>query len=118
MAIAPSRWPMCAWKRSASSTSTLRRCEPLTNTYRCRRHPEVMLSGRQETLPPDVNFIPISLVERVEVLPVSASALYSGNPVGGVINIVLRPNVKSTEVTTTCTNALGGFDAPQFSVSL
>ena len=41
---------------------------------------------------PDVNVIPINLIERVEVLPVSASALYSGSPVGGVINVVLRPN--------------------------
>ncbi len=67
---------------------------------------------------PDVNFIPLSLVEQVEVLPVSASALYTGNPVGGVINIVLRSNVDATEVTATYTNAFGGFDAPQSSVSL
>ena len=83
-----------------------------------RRLPEIMVSGRENRSPPDVNFIPLSLVERVEVLPVSASALYSGNPVGGVINIVLRPNVNATEVTTTYTNALAGFDAPQSTVSL
>ncbi|MES1168560.1 MAG: hypothetical protein ABUL61_05270, partial [Oleiharenicola lentus] len=52
------------------------------------------------------------------VLPVSASALYSGNAVGGVINIVLRPDTECTELLTTYTNALGGFDAPQTSVSL
>ena len=60
----------------------------------------------------------MSLVQRVEVLPVSASALYSGNPVGGVINIILRPDADATEVTATYTNALHGFDAPQSSVSL
>jgi outer membrane receptor protein involved in Fe transport len=67
-----------------------------------------------------VNFIPLSLVERVEVLPVSASALYSGNAVGGAINIVLRPDVdaNATEVTATYTNAVHGFDAPQTSLSL
>ncbi len=62
--------------------------------------------------------IPINLIERVEVLPVSASALYSGSPVGGVINIVLRPDVNTTELTTTYTNALGRFDAPQSTTSL
>lgn len=85
-----------------------------------RRLPEILVAGGtgQDRTPPDVNFIPLNLVERVEVLPVSASALYSGNPVGGVINIVLRPNVTTTEVTTTYTNALGGFDAPQSTLSL
>ncbi|MBC7368372.1 MAG: carboxypeptidase regulatory-like domain-containing protein, partial [Undibacterium sp.] len=82
-----------------------------------RRLPEVTISG-SVTQQPDVNFIPLSLVQRVEVLPVSASALYSGNPVGGVINIVLRPDAEGSEVTTTYTNALHRFDAPQSSVSV
>lgn len=84
-----------------------------------RRLPEV-LTNVGGTLPPDVNFIPLSLVQQVEVLPVSASALYSGTAVGGVINIVLRSSsdINATEVTGTYTNALGGFDAPQSSVSL
>jgi iron complex outermembrane recepter protein len=66
----------------------------------------------------DVNVIPLNLIERIEVLPASASAIYSGNPVGGVINIVLRPNIDTTELTTTYTNALAGFDAPQLTTSL
>lgn len=87
-----------------------------------RRLPEMLTNAFNNTSaqPPDVNFIPLSLVERVEVLPVSASALYSGNAVGGAINIVLRPDVdaNATEVTATYTNALQGFDAPQSSLSL
>ncbi len=84
-----------------------------------RRLPEV-LTNVAGTMPPDVNFIPLSLIQQVEVLPVSASALYSGNAVGGVINIVLRSgaDADATEVTTTYNNALGSFDAPQSSVSL
>ena len=82
-----------------------------------RRLPEVLTIG-SSALPPDVSLIPMSLVEQVEVLPLSSSALYTGNPVGGVINIVLRPDVDVTEVTTTYTNALHGFDAPQSSVAL
>jgi outer membrane receptor protein involved in Fe transport len=82
-----------------------------------RRLPQNVVAGYYSQ-PPDVNLIPLDLVERVEVLPISASAIYSGNPVGGVINIVLRPEVNTTEVTATYTNALGRFDAPQSTVSL
>lgn len=87
-----------------------------------RRLPEV-LTNLQFASPvqnqlPDVNFIPLSMVQQVEVLPVSASSLYTGNPVGGVINIVLRPEVDATEVTTTYSNATSGFDAPQSSLTL
>lgn len=84
-----------------------------------RRLPEV-LTNVGGTLPPDVNFIPLSLVQQVEVLPVSAAALYNGNAVGGVINIVLRSgaDINATEVTGTYTNAVDNFDAAQSSVSL
>ncbi|MBX3750024.1 MAG: TonB-dependent receptor plug domain-containing protein [Opitutaceae bacterium] len=83
-----------------------------------RRLPESAATESGYLSTPDVNFIPLSLVQQVEVLPVSASALYTGSPVGGVINIVLRPDFEATEVTTTYTNATGDFDAPQASVSL
>lgn len=88
-----------------------------------RRLPDVLIFGINPTLDPtapDVNLIPLSLVQQVEVLPVSASAIYGGNPVGGVINIRLRSDADtdSTEVTTTYTNALHGFDAPESSVSI
>lgn len=85
-----------------------------------RRLPEVLTSGGADTPSPDVNFIPLSMVQQVEVLPVSASSLYSGNAVGGVINIVLRPGVdaNASEVTATYTNALSHYDAPQSSLSL
>lgn len=84
-----------------------------------RRLPEAQVGGIAAfNSPPDVNFIPLNLVERVEVLPVSAAALYTGNPVGGVINIVLRPDANGTELVTSYTNALGRYDAPTSSVSL
>lgn len=84
-----------------------------------RRLPEVYVGG-SGAQPPDVNLIPLSLVHQVEVLPASASSLYTGNPVGGVINIILRPGVdaNATEVTATYTNALRSYDAPQSSLSL
>ncbi len=86
-----------------------------------RRLPEALTSGSDgRPRMPDVNFIPLSLVQQVEVLPISASSLYNGNPVGGVINIVLRPGVdaNSTELTATYNNAVGRFDAPQSTLSL
>lgn len=84
-----------------------------------RRLPEALISGSTSQTP-DVNFIPLSLVQQVEVLPISAASLYSGNAVGGVINIVLRPGVdaEATEVALTYTNTLGGYDAPQSSASI
>ena len=84
-----------------------------------RRLPEAMTNGSPSQTP-DVNFIPLSLVQQVEVLPISAASLYSGNAVGGIINIVLRPGVdaEATEVSLTYTNALAGFDAPQTSGSI
>lgn len=82
-----------------------------------RRMPEMMTS-EGGALPPDVDLIPLSLVQQVEVLPASASALYSGNPVGGVINIVLRPDMDATEITATYTNATGGFSAGHSSIAL
>lgn len=88
-----------------------------------RRLPEIVTALPADLTQPaapqaDVNVIPLSLIDHIEVLPVSASAIYSGSPVGGVINIVLRPNANATELTTTYTNALAGFDAPQSTVSL
>lgn len=90
-----------------------------------RRLPQVLTAigsegNRSGFQAPDVDFIPLSLVQQVQVLPASASALYSGNAVGGVINILLRPvqNERHSEVTTTYTNATEGFDAPYSSISL
>lgn len=39
---------------------------------------------------PDINAIPLSAVERIEILPSTASGIYGGGATGGVINIVLK----------------------------
>jgi iron complex outermembrane recepter protein len=84
-----------------------------------RRLPEVVVSG-SGSLPPDVNFVPLAMVEQVEVLPTSASSLYMGNPVGGVINVVLRPEQEGpfSELSATYGNATGGFDAANAAFSV
>ena len=106
---------------SSSSNLSLRgfRTDETVILVNGRRLPQILTVG-SNPIPPDVNFIPLSLVERIEVLPMSASALYSGSPVGGVINIVLRPgaDANSTEITTTYTNGLGRNDAPESATSL
>jgi iron complex outermembrane receptor protein len=38
----------------------------------------------------DINGIPISAIERIEVLPATAGGIYGGGAVGGVINIIRR----------------------------
>lgn len=39
---------------------------------------------------PNINGIPISQIERIEVLPTTASGIYGGGATGGVINVILK----------------------------
>ena len=45
----------------------------------------------------DVSIFPVSALERVEVLPDGASALYGSDAVGGVVNFVMRDNFDGAE---------------------
>ncbi|KAF1717014.1 hypothetical protein CSC74_09135 [Pseudoxanthomonas yeongjuensis] len=47
---------------------------------------------------PNLNGIPLSAVERIEILPTTASAIYGGSATGGVINIILRRGYEGGEV--------------------
>ena len=47
----------------------------------------------------DVENIPLSAVERIDVLPDSASALYGADAVGGVVNFIMRENFSGAETT-------------------
>jgi len=49
---------------------------------------------------PDLNGIPLAAIERIEVLPASASAIYGASAVGGVINVVLRREYSGHELNT------------------
>ncbi|MBX7123843.1 MAG: TonB-dependent receptor [Opitutaceae bacterium] len=57
--------------------------------------PHVYTSGPQQS---DINGIPIAAVERIEVLPTTASGIYGGGATGGVINIILKRNYSGLEV--------------------
>ena len=45
----------------------------------------------------DLNFIPVSAVERIEVLTDGASAVYGSDAIGGVINIILKSNYQGAQ---------------------
>ncbi len=52
----------------------------------------------------NLNAIPMASVDRIEVLPASASAIYGGSAVGGVINVILKRNYRGGEVRTSYQN--------------
>jgi iron complex outermembrane receptor protein len=45
----------------------------------------------------DLNYIPLSMVERIEVLPEGASAVYGSDAIAGVVNIILRQQFSGAE---------------------
>lgn len=49
-------------------------------------------------LQPAIKGIPLSAIERIEVLPTTASGIYGGSATGGVINIILRRGYQGSEV--------------------
>jgi iron complex outermembrane receptor protein len=49
----------------------------------------------------NLNSIPISAVERVEILKDGASAIYGSDAIAGVINIILRKDFEGTEIAAT-----------------
>ncbi|HYD86053.1 MAG TPA: TonB-dependent receptor [Vitreimonas sp.] len=62
----------------------------------------VLLDGRRLPLAAegrmaDLSFLPLSAIERIEVLTDGASAIYGSDAVGGVVNIVLRRNLDGAE---------------------
>jgi iron complex outermembrane recepter protein len=54
----------------------------------------------------DLNGIPLAAVERIEVLPSTASGIYGGSATGGVVNIVLRRDYVGSELKLTYDNTL------------
>jgi iron complex outermembrane receptor protein len=48
----------------------------------------------------DVNAIPASMVERIEVLKDGASAVYGSDAIGGVVNFILRNDYQGAQIST------------------
>ncbi|OUY07202.1 TonB-dependent receptor [Acinetobacter populi] len=70
-------------------------------------HTLVLINGRrgagigyrgtsESTNQQNINNIPLAAIERIEILPASASAIYGSGALGGVINVVLRHDYVGT----------------------
>lgn len=59
------------------------------------RLPNSALSGGQLV---DLNNIPLSIIDRVEILKDGASALYGSDAIGGVVNVITKKNWNGTEI--------------------
>ena len=56
----------------------------------------------------DINTIPASAIERIEILKDGASAIYGSDAIGGVINFIMRKDYKSGEVSAYAGRSQGG----------
>jgi iron complex outermembrane recepter protein len=63
-------------------------------------------SGFQGTFT-DISTIPLSAVERIEILPEGAAALYGSDAIGGVVNIILRKSFAGFETRVRASTAGG-----------
>jgi outer membrane receptor for ferrienterochelin and colicin len=58
----------------------------------------------------DVSNIPWSAVDRIEVLPSGASALYGSDAIAGVVNIIMRENLQGADTQVRLAESPGGAD--------
>ncbi|MDB6113245.1 MAG: hypothetical protein JWQ62_190 [Lacunisphaera sp.] len=67
-----------------------------------RRMPGI--SNRGIDFQPDLNGIPLSAIERIEVMPSSAAGIYGGSALGGVVNVILKKDYTGGEIRTVYDN--------------
>jgi len=65
----------------------------------------------------NIDGIPVSAIERIDVLPQGAGAIYGSEAIAGVINVVLKKNYRGAELRVSYDNTFSK-DAAQTSVSL
>ena len=65
----------------------------------------------------DTSSIPAAAIERVEVLPNGASALYGADAIAGVVNIVLREDFEGFEVSASYGESTADTDEGRFNVN-
>ncbi|MBX7121934.1 MAG: TonB-dependent receptor [Opitutaceae bacterium] len=61
-------------------------------------------SGAAVVIQADINGIPLGMIERIEILPSTASGIYGGGATGGVINIITRKDYSGVELAATYQN--------------
>ncbi|NHZ37161.1 TonB-dependent receptor plug domain-containing protein [Massilia rubra] len=88
------------------------------------RYTLVLLNGRRVANyavgnnPVDLNSIPLSAIERIEVLRDGASAVYGADAVAGVINFILRKDYKGVEMSAYKTHVdQGGGNTKSFNIT-
>ncbi|CAN5245352.1 TonB-dependent receptor [soil metagenome] len=65
---------------------------------------------------PDINLLPLNIVERVEVITEGASSVYGADAVAGVVNVILKDNYEGLEFTVNAEQpADSGGEVEQFS---
>jgi iron complex outermembrane recepter protein len=84
----------------------------------------VLLNGRRVANyafgnnPVDLNSIPMSAIERIEVLRDGASAIYGADAISGVINFILKKDYQGVEISDyTTRNSLRGGDTKSFNLT-
>ncbi|TKB48237.1 TonB-dependent receptor [Ferrimonas sediminicola] len=77
----------------------------------------MIASGTGAASTVDLNTIPVSMVERIEVLKDGASAVYGSDAVSGVVNIILKQNFEGAELNVQ-TGVSGEGDANETSIDL
>ena len=65
----------------------------------------------------DINSIPSSAIERVEVLPSGASATYGADAVAGVVNIILREDFQGSELSVSGGNSSASTDEGRYNLN-
>ncbi|MDM3871199.1 TonB-dependent receptor [Porticoccus sp. W117] len=83
----------------------------------------VLVDGRRRTTSPigggsftDISDIPLSQVERIEILNDGASAIYGADAVGGVVNIILRKDYQGLQLDVRHESSNAGGDLSRASV--
>jgi len=101
---------------------------PRCRSRNARRHPHLVLSnghrltqrGGQPTgfgAAIDLNSLPISAIERVEILTDGASALYGAMRIAGAVNFITRRYTDEGDVTLGMSKPRGGADEKRISVT-
>ncbi len=83
----------------------------------------VLLDGRRLTAPsggsPDTSLIPLGAIERVEVLPDGASAIYGSDAIAGVVNFILKDDFEGASASMSYGAATrGGHDIAQADIAV
>jgi outer membrane cobalamin receptor len=75
----------------------------------------VLIDGRRmpyggvtsASVAPDINQIPTSMIERVDILTGGASAVYGSDAVAGVVNFIMKKDFEGVEVTSPVQSSTG-----------